>query len=314
MQVSNKNQSVIESMPEGVTWAKEGILMPSNRTKWLLDQLKSEFERGAYRKNIKIETLLKKLKKEGLSERDEYIFRIHIKPKFGKLSLKDAIERSRDYVEEIARKKVKSTAKKELLLFQRLIQLGDPSYKLPKVKYAKPGNKFQASQILEIGEILAVIDGRVFEPYRLPCKVALYTGMRRGNVLGLRAKDVDRKRKEVRFILNKSAKEMLVPISNKLAGIFTQVPWPINEEKLLFPDISEKALSIGVSRAFTRAGYPWFSFHKLRHTAACYLLEQGVELATIAELLGHSSIKVTMDFYARVKPEALRKAVGMFDV
>jgi integrase len=314
MQVLNKNQSVIESMPEGVTWSKEDIQMPSNRTKWLLDQLKVEFERGAYRKNIKIETLLKKLKMEGLSERDEFIFRIHIKPRFGKLTLKDAIECSREYVEEIASTKVKSTAKKELRLFQRLIQLGDPSYVLPKVKFAKPGKKFHASQILEIDEILDVVDGRVFEPYRLPCKVALYTGMRRGNVLGLRAKDVDRKRKEVRFILNKSAKEMLVPISNKLAGIFAQVPWPIDEEKLLFPDISEKALTVCVSRAFTRAGYPWFSFHKLRHTAACYLLEQGVELATIAELLGHSSIKVTMDFYARVKPEALRKAVGKFDV
>jgi len=45
-QVSNKNQSVIESMPEGVTWSKEDMLMPSNRTKWLLDQLKVEFERG----------------------------------------------------------------------------------------------------------------------------------------------------------------------------------------------------------------------------------------------------------------------------
>ena len=125
--------------------------------------------------------------------------------------------------------------------------------------------------------------------------------MRRENVLGLRAKDIDRKRKEVRFVLNKPAKEMLVPMSKKLAGVFVQVPWPIDEEKLLFPDISGKALTIGVSRAFTRAGYPWFSFHKLRHTAAYYLL-------------GHSSIKVTMDFYARVKPEALRKAVGMCDV
>jgi integrase len=204
---------------------------------------------------------MKKLKQDGLSERDESIFRIHIKPRFRKLTLKDAVERSREYVEEIASTKVKSTAKKELRLFQRLIQLGDPSYLLPKVKFAKPGNKFHASQILEIDEILAVVDGGVFEPYRLPCKVALYTGMRRGNVLGLRAKDVDRKRREVRFILNKSAKEMLVPISNKLAGIFVQVPWPIDEEKLLFPDISEKALTIGVSRAFTRAGYPWFSFH-----------------------------------------------------
>ena len=53
MQALNKNQSVIESMPEGVTWSKEDIQMPSNRTKWLLDQLKVEFERGAYRKKHK---------------------------------------------------------------------------------------------------------------------------------------------------------------------------------------------------------------------------------------------------------------------
>ncbi len=58
MQILNKNQSVIESMPEGVTWSKEGMQMPSNRTKWLLDELKVEFERGAYSKNIKIEILL----------------------------------------------------------------------------------------------------------------------------------------------------------------------------------------------------------------------------------------------------------------
>ena len=43
-----------------------------------------------------------------------------------------------------------------------------------------------------------VIANEVYEPYRLPCKVALYTGMRRGNVVDLRAKDVDLARNEVR--------------------------------------------------------------------------------------------------------------------
>ena len=105
-----------------------------------------------------------------------------------------------------------------------------------------------------------------------------------------------------------------VPISNKLAQVFAQVPWPIEDEGLLFPGLIRQALTIGVSRAFTRAGYPWFSFHKLRHTAACFLLENGIALETVSALLGHSSIKVTMEFYARVKPEALRKAVGVFDV
>jgi len=68
-QFSNKNPNALESMPEGVTWLQKGLEMPNNRTKWLLDQLKVEFERDAYRKNIKIETLIRKFKKEGLSER-----------------------------------------------------------------------------------------------------------------------------------------------------------------------------------------------------------------------------------------------------
>ena len=68
-------------------------------------------------------------------------------------------------------------------------------------------------------------------------------------VLDLKKKGVDLKRKEVRFTLNKITKPMVVPISNKLAQLFAQVPWPIEDEGLLSP----------ASRAFNRAGYPFIS-------------------------------------------------------
>lgn len=248
-----------------------------------------------------------------MSGREEAIYRVHLKPVFGELTLKQAIKHSEEYSRMIAKEKIKSTAKKEIRFLQKLIREGDPAFTLPKLKYRNPGNKFQTWQILELDEILSVIENEVPEQYRLPCKIALYTGMRRGNVLGLRGKDVDRKRKQVRFLLNKSAKEMCIPISNKLNEVFNQIRWPVDLEQLLFPEICGVALGISVSRAFTRAGYKWFSFHKLRHTAACYLLEKGVELPTISELLGHSTVNITMDFYARVKPEALREAVSKFD-
>ena len=96
--------------------------------------------------------------------------------------------------------------------------------------------------------------------------------------------------------------------------MFSRVPWPVEPDGLLFPGIVAKAMSIQVSRAFTRAGYPWFSFHKLRHTAACFLLDNDVPITTVSALLGHSSIKVTMDFYARVRPGKLAEAVKKFDV
>jgi len=292
----------------------EGMDMPSQRVKKLLDELKIEMERGAYRKNVRVSTLIRKLKKDGVSDREESILRKYIAPEFGSLTLAEAVDRSKEYAERISCQKVKSTGKKELRLFAKLLRLGDPSYKLPNVRFKNPGKRFHAGQILEVEEILAVIDSHVYEPYRLPCKVALYTGMRRGNILGLTRKDVDLKRREVRFTLNKIPKPMVVPISNKLAQVFNQVPWPLDDALLFKLPSSKQALSIAVSRAFTRAGYPWFSFHKLRHTAACYLLEHGVDIEVISALLGHSSIRVTMEFYARVKPKALRKAVGVFDV
>ena len=306
-------RNMLKSKVEGLA-RQEGIVMPSQQLMKLLDQLKSEMERGSYRKNVKIDTLVRKLKKEGLSVREKQILRMYIVPEFGKLTLSQAIDYSKTFAERVAAEKVKSTGKKELRLLAKLIQLGDPSYRLPNVKFKNPGNKFHSGQILEVDEILAVINNHVHPPYRLPCKVALYTGMRRGNILDLKKKDVDLKRREVRFTLNKIPKPMVVPISNKLTQVFAQVPWPIEDEGLLFPGLVRQALTIGVSRAFTRAGYPWFSFHKLRHTASCFLLENGIAIETVSALLGHSSIKVTMEFYARVRPEALRKAVGVFDV
>ena len=87
-------------------------------------------------------------------------------------------------------------------MLARLIHSGDPSYKIPKVKFENSGIKFQAGQILE------VISNHLHPPYRLPCKVALYTGMRKGNILGLRNKYVDIKAREVRFTLNKIPKRM----------------------------------------------------------------------------------------------------------
>ncbi len=292
--------------------------MATQRTKILLDQLREELERGAYRKNIKIETLRRRLKYDkdkGVSIDEDRLLRKHIMPEFGKMNLAEAEEHAPVYAKLLAKNRIKSSAKKILRVLQRLLRIGDPSYSTPTgLTWKKPGNHFEASMILEMEDILKVIETRVYQPYKLPCKVALYTGMRMGNVLGLTRGSVDFKRMEIRFTLNKVPKPMVIPISNKLSKVFNQVPWPLSDEAILFPlPSTRQAASLAVSRAFTRAGYKWFSFHNLRHTAACHLLEEGVDITVISALLGHSSIKVTMDFYARVKPKALRKAVNSFD-
>lgn len=68
-----------------------------------------------------------------------------------------------------------------------------------------------------------------------------------------------------------------------------------------------------VNRHFGRlcdaAGIRRIRFHDLRHSCATLLLEQGVDLATIKDLLGHSQIHITADVYAHVRPRLQRDAI-----
>ncbi|MZE77079.1 tyrosine-type recombinase/integrase [Streptomyces sp. SID5475] len=58
-----------------------------------------------------------------------------------------------------------------------------------------------------------------------------------------------------------------------------------------------------------KAGLRRIQFHDLRHTAVTLLLEQGVELVAIKELIGHAHIGVTAAVCARVRPRLQRDAI-----
>jgi integrase len=66
-----------------------------------------------------------------------------------------------------------------------------------------------------------------------------------------------------------------------------------------------------------RAGLPQeVRFHDLRHTFATLALSRGADVKTISHMLGHSSIRTTLDIYAHVLPQAqedaLKKLDGLF--
>ncbi len=69
-----------------------------------------------------------------------------------------------------------------------------------------------------------------------------------------------------------------------------------------------------LTRTFTtllrKAGLRRIRFHDLRHSTATLLLEQGVELVVIKELLGHAHIGVTATVYAHVRLRLQRDAVN----
>jgi integrase len=59
-----------------------------------------------------------------------------------------------------------------------------------------------------------------------------------------------------------------------------------------------------------RAGLPRVRFHDLRHTAATLLLSQGVNVKVVSEMLGHSSVSITLDVYGHVLPDMQRDATS----
>lgn len=65
--------------------------------------------------------------------------------------------------------------------------------------------------------------------------------------------------------------------------------------------------------ALKKAGLPRIRLHDLRHTAATLMLQEGVHPKVVQEMLGHSSISVTLDIYSHVAPTLHREAADRMD-
>jgi integrase len=72
-------------------------------------------------------------------------------------------------------------------------------------------------------------------------------------------------------------------------------------------------LRTGFYPLLARAGVPRVRFHDLRHSAATFLVSRGVPIAVVAQILGHSSIRVTGGTYSHVSIEMQRQAMNDLD-
>jgi site-specific recombinase XerD len=152
--------------------------------------------------------------------------------------------------------------------------------------------------------------------------LALNTGMRRGELLQLEWKDVDfqqglitlgqTKNGEIRHIpMNDQTRRTLSEYSTVgrriVNGIVSPYVFSSSEGKPL------KGFRNGLNAAVERAHIKkHIRPHDLRHTFASHLVMKGVDLRTVAKLLGHRDIRVTMR-YAHLAPEHLRSAVSVLD-
>jgi integrase len=74
--------------------------------------------------------------------------------------------------------------------------------------------------------------------------------------------------------------------------------------------IEPGTVNANLSRLLADAGLPRIRVHDLRHTTATILLEAGVHPKVVQDLLGHSTIAITLDTYSHVAPTLHIQAVG----
>ena len=163
----------------------------------------------------------------------------------------------------------------------------------------------------------------VFEMYY----VELATGLRRGELLGLKWEDIDfehsnlRGKRQIARINGEVTEAPLktknayrtLPLAEDTIAVLKQQRKKVGNSPWVFPSptggpISPDSVLHMLHRVLKRAGVPRVRFHDLRHTFATLALQNGGDVKTVSGMLGHYSAGFTLDTYAHVTTSAQRRA------
>jgi len=198
-------------------------------------------------------------------------------------------------------------------------------------------------------DVLRFLEAARETPYYTLFYLLLHTGLRRGEALALRWKNVDLglaslgvsaylSVTETVYKLNgtyiikepkTSSGKRRIALSPSLALVLWQhraeqqaqqalLGKPLADGDFVFahPDgtpLDPSTVSHAFNKVIRRAGLPHIRLHDLRHTHASLLLRAGVHPKIVQERLGHSSIRVTLDTYSHVMGGLQEAAAQRFD-
>ena len=150
-------------------------------------------------------------------------------------------------------------------------------------------------------------------------ELAVYTGLRRGNLLGLEWSWIDWTSHVVRVPVTKSGKPHAVPLNAKAEAALKRLLEARSESPFVFahtkgPSSGAAVLDLknGFHTALEKAGIEDFRWHDLRHTFASWLVMRGASIRAVSELLGHQSMQMTLR-YAHLSPGYLKAEISLLD-
>jgi len=180
-------------------------------------------------------------------------------------------------------------------------------------------------------------------PLHLPIMLAVTTGMRRGEIIGLRWKDINlesgnlsirqvaeqtkkhglhikepKTDKSTRMVsLPKMTTDALKQHKVEQSQIFLQLGKRLDSDSMVFDSplglYPPNKLTTDYMAFIKRNKFKHVTFHDLRHTHATHLLEQNIHPKIVSERLGHSTVSLTLDTYSHVMPNMQEGAANVTD-
>lgn len=229
--------------------------------------------------------------------------------------------RTVSYVHTITSEALKQAAMDGAIKYNPLINVRRPK------QVRKP---VQALTETQARELLEAINDPVFARI---IRLALATGMRRGEILGLSWKDVDLDRQTISInqsVIRKDGKEVISTdlknaSSRRTISIDSATVEALREQRIYdinlkvrsagFSDLDlvfcrkdgsplrQNSISLQTKKLFDKQKLEGYTFHSLRHTHATLLIKNGVNFKIVQYRLGHSTFQQTMDTYSHVTPD-----------
>jgi integrase/recombinase XerD len=192
------------------------------------------------------------------------------------------------------------------------------SYVIPTIIYPRKTSKLPP--VMSPEEIKALIDGVKNLKHRTILMTLYSTGMRISEIANCRITDIDSKNMRIKIVQGKGAKDRFTLLSEQVLQELRAYYIIYKPKEYLFNGYkagkrySVRSIQHLMQKALLHIGLESknYTIHTIRHSFATHLVDNGTDLHTVKELLGHSSLQTTMQ-YMHLSSKRIERIINPYD-